>query len=198
VTTNYATLAELKDLDVLNVSNIDHDDALNREIGAASRKIDEFCARHFYQESGTKYYTPDRFDELKIDDIYSSTGLTVALDSNRDATYDVSLTSSDWDLWPYNPKFGRPYVKLIMTYLNGYSFYKYPKSVSITSSYWGWTAVPSQVNQACVMIANRLHKRNQTILGQAGASAIGQLSLKIPRLDPDVQELLLPFRKSLT
>jgi hypothetical protein len=71
------------------------------------------------------------------------------------------------------------------------------KGVKLTASF-GWSAVPLPVNQACVMIAQRLHKRNATILGQAAATAVGTISLTIPKLDPDVQMLLKPFRKKMT
>lgn len=199
ITNGYATLAEVKSLDILDFSDNSHDSTLEREISAASRKIDEFCGRTFYNVTSAtaRYFTPEKYDELKIDDIYSTTDMVVKFDTNRDATYDLTLAATDWDLWPYNPKNGRPWVKLLMTYVNGYSFYLIPKSVEITAL-WGWASVPPEVNQACVMIANRLHKRNQTILGVAGATAVGQISLRIPKLDPDVQELLLPLRKSLT
>jgi len=199
ITNGYATLAEMKAPDILNFSDNTHDSALEREIAAVSRKIDEFCGRTFYNvtDAVARYFTPERYDELKIDDIYSTTDMVVKFDTTNDGTYDLTLSSSDWDLWPYNPKNGRPWVKLEMTYVNGYAFHLHRKSVEITALY-GWAAVPSQINQACVMQVNRFHKRNQTILGMAGSSMLGQITLKIPKLDPDVQDLILPFRKSLT
>ena len=193
----YATLAELKTADILNFSDTSHDAVLEREINAASRRIDEFCGRHFYQVSEIRYFTPRNHNILDVDDIYSSTGLTVEFDTNRDAVFDLTLTSSDWNLWPYNPKNGRPWVRLETTLINGYSFYVLPKSVKITAL-WGWASIPDQINQACVMLAQRLHKRNATILGQAAASAVGVISMKIPKIDPDVEMLLLDFRKKLT
>jgi len=195
----YCTLPEMKAPDVLNFTDTTHDKVLEREIEAISRKIDEYCGRTFYNISSVeaRYFTPERYDQLKIDDIYSETDMVVKFDTTNDGTYDLTLSNSDWDLWPYNPKNGRPWIRLEMTYTNAYSFYLRRKSVEITALY-GWAAIPPEVNQACVMQTNRYHRRNQTILGVAGATALGAVTLKVPELDPDVKDLLLPLRKSLT
>ena len=66
--------------------------------------------------------------------------------------------------------------------------------MKVTASF-GWAAVPKQVNRACVLQATRLFKRYVTPLGQAGASAIGTITLYIPALDPDVTMLLAAYKR---
>lgn len=196
ITNGYASLADLKAADVLNFSNTDHDAVLEREIEAASRAIDEFCGRHFYQEAATRYYTPEHTDGIDIDDIYSAS-ITLLTDTNGDGTFDYTWTATDYNLYPYNPRTGRPYTRIETTPVTSVGFPRVRKGVKLTASF-GWSAVPAPINQACVMLAQRLHKRNATILGQAAASAVGTISLKIPGIDPDVRMLLLDYRRSMT
>jgi len=195
----YATLAELKASDVLNFSDTTHDAVLEREIEAASRAIDEYCGRFFYAITPAEahYYSAEEAYILKVDDIYSTTGMTVKADYNGDGTFETTFASTDYNVYPYSPPNGKPYTKLEIPPSGSYTFPLGPKGIEVTALF-GWSSVPSAVNQACVMLAQRLHKRNQTILGQAAASAVGTISLKIPKIDPDVQMLLMPYRKSMT
>lgn len=199
ITNGYADLDNLKAPDVLNLTDSKHDEILEREIEAASRRIDEFCGRFFYQITPAEahYFSAERQNFLHIDDIYSTTGLVIKTDFDGDGTFETTWASTDYNLTPYSPRNGRPYSGIEIARTGNYVFPLGSKGVEVTALF-GWSAVPSPITQACVMLAQRLHKRYQTILGQSGASAVGTISLSIPKIDPDVQMLLLDFRRRLT
>ena len=195
----YASLADLKDTDVLQFTDTSHDAILEREINAASRAIDEWCGRFFYPVTPAEahYFTADEHDYVKIHDVYTTTGFVLKTDLDGDGTFETTWASTDYNLWPYSPVNNEPYTMIEVAAAGQYAFPTIPKGVEVTASF-GWAAVPNAINQACVMLANRLHKRNSTILGQAGATAVGAITLRIPRIDPDVEMLLKPYRHRLT
>jgi hypothetical protein len=72
---------------------------------------------------------------------------------------------------------------------------KVRKGVKITAK-WGWpTAVPPAIKQACLLQSSRLFKRFATPLGSESMTALGRMTLTIPNLDPDVQQLISRYIK---
>jgi hypothetical protein len=65
-------------------------------------------------------------------------------------------------------------------------------TVRVTAVY-GWPAVPAEVNMATVIQASRLFKRLDAPLGVMGFGDMGVV--RVSRYaDPDVEQLLSPFR----
>jgi hypothetical protein len=60
---------------------------------------------------------------------------------------------------------------------------------------WGWSAVPYEVQSACLIQSSRIFVRRQSPFGIAGTPELGTVRLT-SRLDPDVEALLRPFRKN--
>jgi hypothetical protein len=59
---------------------------------------------------------------------------------------------------------------------------------------FGWSAVPLDVRMACILQAQRLFKRFDSPLGVIGG--MGDLgSIRVSRVDSDVQALLAPYMK---
>jgi hypothetical protein len=56
---------------------------------------------------------------------------------------------------------------------------------------WGWPAVPEPVRSACGILAGRLFKRADSLLGVAGFGDLGAITLRA--VDPDVQRMLAPY-----
>ena len=193
LTNGYCTLAQLKSSDVLNFSNTTHDEILETIIEAVSRLIDNKCARRFFSASETRYYTAERGDLIFVDDISTSSGLTLVTDEDGDRTYEITWAATDYDLTSFNASLdGWPYQMIEITPEGLYSFPGTKKGVKITASF-GWASVPKTIVLACILQSNRAYKRFNTALGQAGASAIGTITLTIPALDPDVEKLLTPY-----
>lgn len=61
------------------------------------------------------------------------------------------------------------------------------------SGVWGWPQVPEAVRQACLLQTARLFKRAESPLGVAGFGEFGVV--RVSRLDPDVSEMLAPYRR---
>jgi hypothetical protein len=57
---------------------------------------------------------------------------------------------------------------------------------------FGWSAIPAAIRQATVILAMRLFKRLDSPMGVI-SNDLG--SMRVGRVDPDVEALLSPFRK---
>lgn len=195
ITNGYATLVQLKSTDVLSISDSNSDTNLETVIEAVSRLIDNTCGRHFYSASETRYYTADEGNLLFVDDIASTSGITIYTDEDGDGTYEITWASTDYELASYNAATDGWPFSMIETKPEGrYSFPTLRKSTKITATF-GWAAVPKPVTLACILQSAREYRRFKAILGVAGATSIGTTTLTMPSLDPDVEKLLSPYIK---
>jgi hypothetical protein len=193
LTNGYCTLAQLKASDVLNFSNTTHDEVLETIIEAVSRLIDNATARQFYSSSETRYYTATDNYMLEVDDIASTSGITIETDLNGDGVYEYTWSATDYNVGGYNDiAKGWPISQIETTPQGLYTFPKLRHSTKITAAF-GWAAVPKTVTLACIMQSQREYRRFDTILGVSGATAIGTTTLTMPSLDPDVEKLLQPY-----
>jgi hypothetical protein len=102
---------------------------------------------------------------------------------------------TDFEFLPYNALLdGLPFTSIEVKPLGSYRFPLVRRGVKLTAAF-GFAAVPKPVNRACVLQAVRLFKRYITPLGVSAASAIGEVKLTIPALDPDVTALLRPYMR---
>lgn len=187
ITNGYCTLAELKAR--LDIDDSQSDKVLESIITAVSREIDGYCHRRFWKNSVSedRYFTAEWGNLLRTADIVSVTG--VAVDEEEDRTYSTVLTTSDYDLEPYNASLdGFPYRQLRINPSSSYAFSTALKGNKLTGVF-GWPAVPSVVNEACLLQSSRLFKRKDAPFGVAGFGALGQV-VAITTLDPDVKLLL--------
>ena len=190
VGSSYATLAELKAR--LGTSLSSNDDALTQCLEAASRAVDGFCGRRFYQDSAqTRYFTADDSGYLEVDDLVSVT--TLATDSDGDRTYEDTWASTDYDLEPYNAAaIAHPYTSLMTTPDGDYAFPRgVRRGVKIVGT-WGWPSVPDAITEATLLLASRLAKRQAAPFGVAAGEEGG---VGIPSVDPDVRQLVAPYRR---
>jgi Phage gp6-like head-tail connector protein len=192
----YTTLQDVKTGLQIEDSNDDTD--IQAAIISASRMIDDYCQRGFYQE-GTlaspvvKYYTPVSPWYLEIDDLIEP--VEIASRANQTGPFST-IWNLDTDLMyePINnPELGRPVTRLlaVRTYVFPYFF---PQTVKITGV-WGYSSIPVEVQMACKIQAARLFVRKQSPFGIAGSVELGTVRLS-SRLDPDVEMLLKTFRRN--
>jgi hypothetical protein len=192
----YTTLADVRN--ALQIEDSLDDNDIQAAILAASRMIDDYCQRGFYQE-GTlaspvvKYYTPVSPWYLEIDDLIQPT--EVATRANQTGPFNT-IWDLDTDLMyePINnPEIGRPVTRLLA--VTRYVFpYFFPQTVKITGV-WGYSSIPYEVELACKIQASRLFIRKQSPFGIAGSVELGTVRLN-SRLDPDVEMLLKTFRRN--
>lgn len=198
ITNGYATLQQLQAR--LGVSGVAHEPQLEQAITVASRAIDRWCGRRFYQDASTstrKYRAPDPY-ELLVDDISTSTGLVIATDDNDDGTAETTWSSTDYELCP---------VGGVVSGSTGWPFTsiraideRFPTSgqraqVHITAR-WGWASCPAEVAEACLIKAHRLYQRRESPSGVMGNAEFG--FVRISRYeDADVELLLAPYRRDV-
>lgn len=170
-------------------------------LDSVTRWEDEYCDRHFWQDGTVgspvaRSFTPCYQYRLDIDDLVSVS--TFKTDEAGDGTFETTWSVSDYQLHPVNRPTGRPYTK-VETVAGRLFPLRYDHStrgnrVEITGV-WGWPAVPGPVKQACLIQASRELKRRYSPEGVAGFGEFGPVRIG-SRLDPDVQLMLDPYRRS--
>ena len=195
ITNGYATLADVKAaLRIPNADTVD-DAILEGNIEAASRLVDGYTMRSFYNAgTAVRYFAPDNAMYLAIDDAVSIS--EVATSSDFDTTYDLVWASTDYQQEPLNGRAdglgGWPTTGIRA--IGNYDFYvNNGQALARVTGVWGWSAVPSAVKQATIIQASRIFKRLDSPLGVLSSPDLGFIRVGT-RLDPDVQMLVSPYR----
>jgi hypothetical protein len=184
---DYIELDELKAM--LHISDYVDDELLGGHIAAASRTIDDICHRTFSLDdtATARIYYPDSALVVRTDDIGSASGLAVRIDNDLTGTFELAVT--DYTTQPDNALArGVPITKLI-----AYETY-WPTDIRPTvqvTARWGYPTVPEPVRSATGILAGRLYKRADSLLGVAGFGDLGAIMLRA--VDPDVQRMLAPY-----
>lgn len=201
MTTNYATLNEIKAaLRIGTADNFD-DDLITNCAGAASRLIDGYCNRKFWSSgtAQTRTYTAGNEFVCQIDDI-AGTAITLKSSTLGDGNFDVTWTTSDYQLEPLNGNLdGLDWAYDRIRAIGDYLFptlnanYGEQALVQLTAVF-GWPSIPEPVKQATIIQASRIFKRYDSPLGVAGFGDLG--AIRVSRfLDPDVAQLVEPYRR---
>jgi hypothetical protein len=195
IVNGYCTLADLKA--ALRVQDSIDDSLLELAIESASREIDGYCERVFYSTSATRVYAPTNIYTVTTDDIISVTTLKSSSDG---VTYDITWQTSDYQLEPLNGVAGglvTPFTRIratgnyLMPTFSVGTFYENEALLEVVGVF-GWSAIPAAIRQATVILAMRLFKRLDSPMGVI-SNDLG--SMRVGRVDPDVEALLSPFRK---
>lgn len=197
ISNGYCTLAEVKAaLRIPNADTID-DTLLETAVESASRLVDGFCQRSFYSAgTAVRYFAPGLLDLCELDDVITVT--SVETSTNVDGTFDRTWDSSEYQLEPLNGKVdgltGWPYTRIRAARALFFPSWNGEATVKITGT-WGWAAVPIAVKQATMIQASRIFKRLDSPLGVLSAPDLGYIRVG-SRLDPDVQQLVEPYRQT--
>ena len=146
----YTTLADVRNGLQIEDSNDDTD--IQAAILSASRMIDDYCQRGFYQEGTlaspvTKYYTPVSPWYLEIDDLIEPTEIRSRANQSGPFTQVWDLDTDIMYEPVNNPELGRPVTRLLA--ITRYVFpYFFPQTVKITGV-WGFKEIPYEVELAC-------------------------------------------------
>lgn len=201
VTNCYCSVQDVRDhlgdtADNLSVGPIE------KAINGASRAIDRYCQRRFWLDSdvATRTYVVPSADAAYVDDIGSRTGLVVKIGTDG-VSFPTTLTADvDFILEPRNAdqydtaSFGAHAFWRIRPVVGGLGLYvgSCTPTLQVTARF-GWSAVPDDVTEACILKAASLFKRKDAPFGVAGFGDFG--AVRISRGgDPDVVDLLAPFR----
>ncbi len=110
----YASLQQLTDAGYLGtgITTLGYGTTLLRMLENASEEIDHTCFRHFHCLEGIYYYDGSGRILIPSDDILSISELL--LDIDGDATYETTLTSTYYNLYPLN-EYPKTYLKMNLT-----------------------------------------------------------------------------------
>ena len=191
ITNGYATLAQVKA--AMRITDNVDDDLLETAIESASRQIDGHCERRFYTTATTRIYTPNDSFICEVDDLVSITSLKTS--SDVDGSFDTTWASTDYQLEPLNGIAGG--MDVSYTQIRATGDYLFPLSGGEATAQvigtFGWANVPSDIEQACIILSQRQYKRYDSPLGVAGIGDIG--IIRVSRIDPDVASILAPYRR---
>ena len=193
ISNGYATLAEVKASLRIPADDTIDDTLIELAVEAASRQIDQACERIFYQDSGTRYFVPRDSYVCEIDDLASLT--TLKTSSGADGTYDITWQATDYQTEPLNGIVGG--IESPLTQIRAIDDYLFTidggeATVQVTGT-WGWSAIPSAIKQAAIILSSRVFRRNDSPLGVAGFGDIGVV--RVSKLDPDVEAMIMPYKK---
>jgi hypothetical protein len=197
----YRTVSELKGW--LGLSGSGQDTNLGYALDAATAAIDAYAGRQFDIDSTvvTRLYDCEYMDYAEVDDIATSTGLVVKT-LNADGSVAETLTlNTDYYLAPYNADKVEPvmpFTKIIMAIEKSGKVLptEHRQGLSVTAKF-GFSAVPDAIEQATLIQASRFFQRKNSPMGFSGNPETGQPAVVfLSELDPDVKNLIKPFKKT--
>jgi hypothetical protein len=197
----YATRNQVKAALRIGVGDTLDDDLIDNCVGAASRLIDGYCNRRFWQTGTAEarvYQAEDSF-YCSIDDI-AGTAITLKTSSQADGTFDITWSRSDYQLEPLNGnldglEWSYDKIRAVGDYLFPTVNANYGEQALVqVTAVFGWPSVPEPITQATIIQASRIFKRYDSPLGVAGFGDLG--AIRVSRfLDPDMAQLVEPYRR---
>jgi hypothetical protein len=197
ITNGYATLEEFKQWATSRgetASTAADDDAVIEDIiEQASRYIDGMAGRRFYADAAdvTRTYTAEDDTLVFIDDL-SATPTSLKVDYDGDRTYATTVASTDYDLLPENAAAnGQPYTMLEMRWSATDYFPDERKGVQVVGK-WGFPSVPTDIKNACLMIALNVYQGRRGQVNNAGAISVTAAGVVIRPSDvPDLASQII-------
>jgi hypothetical protein len=196
VDTEYATLDTIKGSVRIPLDRTEEDANLSRALKGASRAIDRVTGRRFYRDdvasarvispSGKVYNTRNGESILLVPDIATAVGLTV---ESGDYTAGSSWTAiTRYGTWPDGALLDdEPVMGILIT---GSSWTCGAGARVRVTAVWGWPSVPSDIEEATLILARRLFNRKDSAGGVIGTQ---EWVTNLARRDPDVVSLLEHF-----
>lgn len=193
---DYCTSAELKAF--VRITDTDDDAQVALAVTAASRAIDRATNRQFGSSAAPedRFYTAE-WDRnrlrwtVNIDDLMTTTGLTVHYDSDESGDYADMVDV--FQLKPVNAAAnGRPWTQIVVSPNSATTPGGIEDGVEVHGTF-GWSAVPTTIKEACLLQASRFLSRRDSPFGVAGSPDIGSEMRLLPKLDPDVALAVRPY-----
>jgi hypothetical protein len=191
ITNGYCTLADVKA--ALRITDSVDDSLLEMAVESASRLIDGYACRYFYNAgTATRDFVAEDSYLTIIDDLISLTELKTTDEIGSEY---VTWNPDDYQLRPVNGKQDGLIVSFTSILSTDDLLFniKGEQALVRVTGVWGWAAVPIAIKQATIIQASRIYKRLDSPLGVAGFGDLG--AIRVGRaLDPDVEQLVMPYR----
>jgi len=202
--TNVAAVkADMPDSELFSSTSYDYDGVLQGMITGASRLIDKEVggwANYFYPttDDQTRYFDGNGEEEIYIDPLVSLTSVYVSESGGRASTsYTAWTENTDFYVSPYNYSvIGAPIQSLVIDNDSGSkgNWGTTRKGVKVTGVFGYASYPPADIQQACKITAMRWFMRaKQSWQDTSVNAAIGEM-LYTQSLDPDVKEILKPYK----
>jgi hypothetical protein len=199
ITNGYCTLEQVKA--ALRISDSTDDTLLEGSVESASRLIDGYAMRSFYN-AGTAVRVFSTNDSLYVQtDDMAGTAVTIETSTLGDGVWDVTFAATDYQLEPLNGTLDG--ITWAYDRVRAVGDYVFPTTSVLqgegqalvrVTAVWGWPAIPKAIETATIIQATRIFKRFDSPLGVAGFGDFG--AVRVSRfLDPDVEQLVQPYRK---
>lgn len=196
---DYASLGELQEW--LGDESQRHDTGqLRRVLSSVSRAVDKHCGRRFWRDNAatTKVFRAEEPTLVWTGDIWTTTGLVVRTDPGGTGTWSQTWSAGEYQLEPLNADQDAGSAGAYAWWQLGavgnrvFPLHQRAPGVQVTAR-WGWSAVPDQVVEATLLKAASLFKRRDAPFGFAELGD-NLAVVRISRNDPDVVQLLKPFK----
>jgi hypothetical protein len=142
--------------DPTGVHTPEHD----RAIFGASRLIDKWTGRYFWQETApvARLFNPDSVTTCCVGDYSDPDSVTVATDVDGDGVFETVWDRTDWQAEPFVLYNGDPYTLITTTTRTR----QFPidgrrPNVQVTTR-WGWTFVPGPIVEACEVLSVQMFR----------------------------------------
>ncbi len=199
IANGYCTLEQVKA--ALRISDSTDDTLLEGSVESASRLIDGYAMRSFYN-AGTAARVFSTNDSLYVQtDDMAGTAVTIETSTLGDGVWDVTFAATDYQLEPLNGTLDG--ITWAYDRVRAVGDYVFPTTSVLqgegqalvrVTAVWGWPAIPKAIETATIIQATRIFKRFDSPLGVAGFGDFG--AVRVSRfLDPDVEQLVQPYRK---
>jgi hypothetical protein len=194
ITNGYCSLSELKA--ALRITDNVDDSLLEMAVESASRAIDGHAGRYFYSAgTATRVFPADDYWVCQIDDL-AGTAVTIQIDDDANGTFDETFQLTDYQLEPVNGIVDG--LQVPYTRIRAIGDYNFPtlneEALVKVTGVFGWPSIPVAIKQACIIQSSRIFKRLDSPLGVAGFGDMG--AVRVSRyLDPDVEQLVAPYRR---
>lgn len=194
ITNGYCTRDEAKA--ALGITDATDDTLLDTLVTVASRLVDGYCERFFYNAVQTRYYNTSNEYSVAIDDLVSVT--TLQTDDDADGSYETTWLATDYVLQPANATLAsspRPFNTVVAPVYGTKVFpIDVENGVKIVAT-WGFPSVPPSIQQATVLLTTTLYASRSAPFGVLGGGDTGQVFRLSSRLHPAAVALIEPYRK---
>lgn len=191
IVNGYTTLAAVKA--ILRITDSTDDTLLEGAIEAASRRVDSFTGRFFYQKASTvPLYAFDEYRLPLVNDLVSVT--TLKTDDDGDGTFETTWTANtDYVLEPRDVALqSRPYRRVTAVGAKSFPLFTVPMLAGAEiNGVWGWPSIPDDVVEATNLLSIRHFARYNAALGVVG---FADMAIQVRAVDPDVRDLLNGYR----
>lgn len=200
----YVALSEFREYVRIHTDADDVDDSeLLDALAGAHRAVDDECQRQFGKTDApeVRYYVP-RWSKTRngwmvaTDDIPTTVGLTVAVDSAHDGSFSTPVPT--FLMRPANAdKLGRPFEGLLFADIAAARLTGTADEVRVSAAAggFGWTSTPRTVLLASKMQGSRFLSRRDAPFGVAGNPEQGSELRLLAKVDPDVAVMLKRYRR---